>query len=62
MALHLPSISLTAVPTFVHPSSIYAYSVDVVGFHLILRMTNPGIVDPLLTMSMSTIKYYFDMA
>jgi hypothetical protein len=57
MNLHLPSSYPTAVPISVHRSYV-----DVVGFHLVLGMTSLGIAEPLLTVSMSIVKYHFDMA
>ena len=62
--LPYPPLSSTAAPMIVHQNSVCASldPLNVVKLPLILGIPNPGVADSLLTVSMSTVKCYLDLA
>jgi hypothetical protein len=60
---YLP-LPATAALMVVHQNSVCAslHPLDVVRLPVILRMPNPGVADSLLTVSLSIVKCYLDLA
>src|SRR5436305_12392659 len=61
MDLPYPSLSPTAVPMILYQNSVCA-SLNPVRLSLILAISNPGIAESLLTVSMFTVKRHLDLA
>jgi hypothetical protein len=64
MDLRYSSLSPTAAAMVVDQNSIYASSnsLGVLRLHLIVGLRNLGIADSLLTVSMFTLKFHFNLA
>jgi hypothetical protein len=61
--LRYPPLSPTAAPMIVHQNSVCVFLSPLdVRLSLILENPNPGMAESLLTVSMSTVIYYLDLA